>query len=126
MLSDTGMKYGAPKSEMFAVVMFVEKYPAYLGTAPFKLRVDNRALSWLKTRPRDQSYFARWIVRVNGYQITSELSVPEKHQNTAGLSRMRSQNFLNDWRKNTPTKQKTRGLVFRQRDLRSTTADTVR
>ena len=48
-LSDTEMKYGAPKAEMFAVVTFVEKYRAYLGSAPFKSRVDNRALSWLKT-----------------------------------------------------------------------------
>ena len=39
-LSDTEMKYGAPKAEMFAVVSFVEKYPAYLGSAPFKLRVE--------------------------------------------------------------------------------------
>ena len=30
------MKYGAPKAEMFAVVTFVEKYGAYLGSAPFK------------------------------------------------------------------------------------------
>ena len=44
-LSDTEMKHGAPKAEMFAVVTFVEKYRAYLGSAPFKLRVDNRALS---------------------------------------------------------------------------------
>ena len=44
-LSDTEMKYGAPKAEMFAEVTFVEKYRAYLGSAPFKLRVDNRALS---------------------------------------------------------------------------------
>ena len=47
-LSDTEMKYGAPKAEMFAVVTFVEKYRAYLGSEPFRLRVDNRALSWLK------------------------------------------------------------------------------
>ena len=47
-LSDTEMKYGAPKAEMFAVITFVEKYRAYLGSAPFKLRVDNRALAWLK------------------------------------------------------------------------------
>ena len=33
-LSDTEMKYGAPKAEMFAVVTFVEKYRAYLGNAP--------------------------------------------------------------------------------------------
>ena len=44
-LKDTEMKYGAPKAEMFAVVTFVEKYRAYLGSEPFKLRVDNRALS---------------------------------------------------------------------------------
>ena len=33
-LSDTAIKYGAPKTEMFAVVTFVEKYRAYLGTLP--------------------------------------------------------------------------------------------
>ena len=65
-LSDTEMKYGAPKAEMFAVVTFVEKYRAYLGSEPFKLRVDNRALSWLKTYSMDQSYIGRWIVRLDG------------------------------------------------------------
>ena len=40
-ISDTEMKYGAPKAEMFAVVTFVEKYRAYLGSALFKLRADN-------------------------------------------------------------------------------------
>ena len=44
-LSDTEIKYGEPKSEMFAVITFVEKYRAYLGSAPLKLRVDDRALS---------------------------------------------------------------------------------
>ena len=33
-LSDTEMKYGAPKAEMFAVVTFVEKYRAYLAVSP--------------------------------------------------------------------------------------------
>ena len=58
-LSDTEMKYGAPKAEMFAVVICVEKYRAYLGSEPFKLRVDNRALSWSKTYSMDQSYIGR-------------------------------------------------------------------
>ena len=65
-LSDTEMKYGAPKAEMFAVVTFVEKYRTYLGSTPFKLCVDNRALSWLKTYSMDQSYIGRWIVRLDG------------------------------------------------------------
>ena len=46
-LSDTELKYGAPKAEMLAVVTFVEKYRAYLGSEPFKLRVDNR-IQWTR------------------------------------------------------------------------------
>ena len=49
------MKYGAPQVQIFAVVVFVEKYRAYLGSEPLKLRVDNRALSWLKTYSMDQA-----------------------------------------------------------------------
>ena len=55
-MSDTEMKCAAPKAEMFTVVFFVEKYRANLGSEPFKLRVDNRALNWLKTYSMDQSY----------------------------------------------------------------------
>ena len=58
-LSETGMKYGAPKTEMFAVITFVEENRALLGSAPFKLRVDNRALAWLKTYLMDQRYIGR-------------------------------------------------------------------
>ena len=44
-LSVTEMKYGSPEADIFAVSTFVEKYRAYLGKAPFKLRVDNQALA---------------------------------------------------------------------------------
>ena len=86
-LSDTEMKYGAPKAEMFAVVIFVEKYRAYLGSEPFKLRVDNRALSWLKTYSMDQSYIGRWIVRLDGYNMIIEQRTRDKHQNADSLSK---------------------------------------
>ena len=52
-LSDTEVKFGAPKAEMLAVVTSVENYRAYLGSAPFKLRVDNRALYCLKRYSMD-------------------------------------------------------------------------
>ena len=81
------MKYGAPKAEMFAVVTFVEKYRAYLGSAPFKLRVDNRALSWLKTYSMDQSYIRRWIVRLDGYHIIIEHRMRDKYQNADNFSK---------------------------------------
>ena len=87
-LSDTEMKYGASKAEMFALVTFVEKYRAYLGSEPFKLRVDNRALSWLKTYSMDQSYIGRWIVRLDGYNmIIDEHRTRDKPQNADSLSK---------------------------------------
>ena len=48
-LSDTELKYCATKAEMLAVIIFVEKKRAYLVKTPFKLRVDNRVLAWLRT-----------------------------------------------------------------------------
>ena len=86
-LSDTEMKYGAPKAVMFAVVSFVEKYRSYLGSAPFKLSVDNRALSWLKTYSMDQSYIGRWIVRLDGYHKIIEHRMRDKNQNADSLSK---------------------------------------
>ena len=80
-LKDTEMKYVAPKAEMFAVVTFVKKYRAYLGSAPFKLRVDNRALSCLKTYSMDRSYIGRWIVRLDGWHMIIEHRMRDKHQN---------------------------------------------
>ena len=82
-LSDTEMKYGSPKAEIF----FVEKYRAYLGSAPFKLRVDNRALAWLKTYSMDQSYIGRRIVRLDGYHMIIEHQTRDKHQNADSLSK---------------------------------------
>ena len=81
------MKYGAPKAEMFAVVTFVENYRAYLRSEPVKLRVDNRAFSWLKTCSMDQSYIGRWIVRLDGYDMIIEHRTREKHQNADSLSK---------------------------------------
>ena len=79
------MKYGAPKAEIFAVVAFVEKYRAYLGSEPLKLPVENRALSWLKTYSMDQSYIGRWIVGLDGYNIMIEHRTRDKQQYTSSL-----------------------------------------
>ena len=71
---------------MFAVIAFVEKHRAYLGSASFKLRVDNRALAWLKTYSMDQSYFGRWIVRLDGYHVIIQHRTRDKHQIDDSLS----------------------------------------
>ena len=81
------MKYGAPKAEIFAVITIVEKYRDYLQSAPFMLRVDNRALAWLKTYSMDQSYIGRWIVRLDDYHMIIEHRTRDKHQNDDSLSK---------------------------------------
>ena len=65
----------------------MEKYRAYLGSAPFKLRVDKRALSWLKTYSMDQSYIGRWMVRLDGYHMIIEHRMRDKNQNADSLSK---------------------------------------
>ena len=43
------MKYGAPKAELFETNTFAEIFRSYLESAPFKQRLDDQALPWLKT-----------------------------------------------------------------------------
>ena len=86
-LSDTELENGAPKVETFAVIIFVENYRAYLGFEPLKLRDDNRALSWLKIYPMDQSYIGRWSVRLDGFNMIIGHRARDKHQNADSLSK---------------------------------------
>ena len=86
-LSNTEMKCYASKTEKMAVFTFVEKYHSYLVSAPFKLRVDNRALSWVKTYSKDHSYIGLWIVKLDGCQTIIHYSKRDKHQNADSLSK---------------------------------------
>ena len=52
---------------------------ADLGNEPFKLRVDNRALSWVNTYSLDQSFVGRWIVCLDGYIMITEHRTRDQH-----------------------------------------------
>ena len=54
-LTTTQAKYGAPKLEMYAAYYFIVRNHSYLCSRKFTLRVDNQALSWLKTYSIDQA-----------------------------------------------------------------------
>ena len=120
-LSDTEKKYGAPKAEMFAVVTFVEKYRAYLGSEPFKLRVDNRALSRLKTYSMDQSYIGKWIVRLDGYNMIIEHRTSDKHQNPDSLSKKTELYERQEQREALQTRNQRWLLFYGQRNIRQPT-----
>ena len=61
-LTATQAKYGAPKLEMYAAYYFIVKNHSYLCPRKFTFRVDNQALSWLKTYSTDQALTGRWIM----------------------------------------------------------------
>ena len=84
-LSDAEMKYGAPKAEMLAVVYFLEKFRSHLAGRQFTLRVDNQALSWLKTYSMDNGLIGRWIARLGQYEMKIVHRPREKHTNSDSL-----------------------------------------
>ena len=61
-LAATQAKYEAPKLEMYAAYHFIVQNHSYLCPRKFTLRVDNQALSWLKTYSTDQALIGRWIM----------------------------------------------------------------
>ena len=86
-LTRTQMSYGAPKLEMYAVFYFIEKFHSYLAGREFTLRVDNQALSWLKTYSMDQAMIGRWIARLDQYHFKTIHRPRTQHRNADGLSK---------------------------------------
>ena len=93
-LTKTQLNYGAPKLEMYAVFYFVEKFHSYLAGREFTLRVDNQALSWLKTYSMDQAMIGRWIARLDQYHFKTIHRPRTQHRNVDGLSK-RTNDYIN-------------------------------
>ena len=81
----TQAKYGAHKLEMYAAQYFILKNHSYLCARKFILRVDNQALSWLKTYSTDQALIGRWIMALEKYHFTVEHRPRTQHCNADGL-----------------------------------------
>ena len=69
-LKATQAKCGAPKLEIYAAYYFILKNPSNLCARKFILRVNNQALSWLKTYSTDQALIGRWIMALEKYHFT--------------------------------------------------------
>ena len=86
-LTTTQAKYGAPKLEMFAAYYFIVKNHSYLCPRKFTLRVDNQALSWLKTYSTDQALIGQWIMTLDKYHFRVEHRPRTQHRNADGFSK---------------------------------------
>ena len=91
-LTTTQAKYGAPKLEMFAAYYSIVKNHSYLCPRKFTLRVDNQALSWLKTYSTDQALIGRWIMTLEKYHFRVEHRPRTQHRNADGLSKRTNEN----------------------------------
>ena len=83
------LTWKAPRTDtqLMSFLGFANYYREFIKGYADKLRVDNRALSWLKTYSMDQSYIGRWIVRLDGYHMIIEHRMRGKHQNADSLSK---------------------------------------
>ena len=78
---------------MYAVFCFIEKVHSYLAGREFTLRVDNQALSWLKTYSMDQAMIGRWIARLDQYHFKTVHRPRTQHRMADGL-RKRTNNYV--------------------------------
>ena len=84
-LNATQAKYGAPELEMYAAYYFILKNHSYLFSRKFNLRVDNQALSGLKTYSTDQALIGRWIMALEKYLFKVEHRPITQHRKADGL-----------------------------------------
>ena len=86
LLTRPQLNNGAPKQGMYAVFYFVETFHSYLAGRELTLRVDNQALSWLKTYSMDPAMIGRWIARLDQYHFETIHRPRTQHRNGDGLS----------------------------------------
>jgi hypothetical protein len=82
--------YSAAKLEMLAALRFIEYHRKLLLGQKFKLRFDNQALSWLKSYGNEEGTAARWIHRLNRFNLDLDHRTRDKHTNADGLSKLPS------------------------------------
>ena len=81
---------------MYAVFYFVENIHSELAGREFTLRVDNQALSWLKTYSMDQTMIGRWIARLDQYHFKTIHRPRTQHRNVDRLSKRTNDYILRE------------------------------
>lgn len=63
-------RYHPYKGELMAVIYAVGKWRHYLGRAEFDLLTDHQSLEWLFTAPELPPMLARWVLRLDEFNIS--------------------------------------------------------
>ena len=87
-LSKSQRQYSTSRREMYAVVFFTRYFRHYLVGANFTLRTDHNALLWLKYFKDSDGILARWIERLEAFDVTTVHCPGHLHSNADALSRL--------------------------------------
>lgn len=86
-LSKPEKNYCVTRRELLAVVECIKHYHKYLYGQHFTLRTDHSALRWLLQFKNPEGQLARWIERLQSYDLSIEHRKGAKHNNADALSR---------------------------------------
>jgi len=86
-LSRPEMNYCTTHRELLAVVTMTKRFRHYLLGRHFKLRTDHSSLRWLLNYKDIDGMLARWLVKLQEYDMAVEHRPGKIHLNADGLSR---------------------------------------
>ena len=86
-LSHSQMNYCTTHRELLAVVTMVRRFRHYLLGRNFRLRTDHSSLRWLLNYRDVDGMLARWLVKLQEYDMAIEHRPGRLHGNADGLSR---------------------------------------
>ena len=79
--------YCVTRKELLAVIIAIGNFHTYLYGQNVLLRIDNAAVSWLKSLRRPTGQVARWLQELGTYNLTVCHRPGKRHTNADALSR---------------------------------------
>lgn len=86
-LTSAQAKYPSTKGELAAAIIFMRQWRYYLQYRKFVLRIDNRALLWIRTMERPAGMIQRWLDTLANFDFEVQHRPGKKHGNADSLSR---------------------------------------
>ena len=95
-LPKTKVPRSAYEIELFAVVMAVQKWKHSLIHKPFTIRSDQMSLKYLWVQKEIPSQYAKWLVKLMGFQFTIKYREGRTNKVANALLRVNLENLEND------------------------------
>ena len=86
-LSKAEKNYCTTRQELLAIVYFLKQFRHYLLGRKFKVRTDQKALTWLQKFKDPEGQMARWQLQLAEYDFIIEHRAGRSHSNADALSR---------------------------------------